>query len=176
MIITKKFDTSLGLMVVGVFNDQLCLFDFEHRNKMQGIKSRISAFLDCGFEEGEHVLFDELDKQFKAYCAGEISEFNLPLLFTGTDFQIRVWQALLDIPYGETRTYMEQTKILGNEKAIRAVARANGENCLAIVVPCHRVIGANGSLTGYAGGVKTKKWLLDHEAQHSGKTRQYSLF
>jgi len=114
----------------------------------------------------------EAIKQLQEYFDGKRKEFDLKIAPKGTEFQQRVWQELLNIPYGSTRTYLEQTKKLGDVKAIRAVASANGKNPLWIVVPCHRVIGSDGSLTGYAGGVWRKKWLLEHE---SG-TKQQSLF
>jgi len=94
----------------------------------------------------------------------------------GTDFQKSVWVALQQIPYGETRSYKQQSIALGNEKAIRAVAGANGENGIAVIIPCHRVIGENGSLIGYGGGLQRKKWLLEHERKHSGKETQLGLF
>lgn len=101
--------------------------------------------------------------QIKAYFKGELKEFNIKLNPTGTDFQKQVWLALNEIPYGETRSYLQLSKKLGNVKAIRAVAAANGKNPLWIAIPCHRVIGSDGSLTGYAGGLWRKKWLLDLE-------------
>lgn len=110
----------------------------------------------------------QLDEYFK----GERVDFELKLNPKGTDFQKTVWEELLNIPYGKTRTYLEQTKHIGDPKAIRAVASANGKNPIWIVIPCHRVIGSDGSLTGYAGGVWRKKWLLDHESP----VKQQSLF
>ncbi|MFD2568629.1 methylated-DNA--[protein]-cysteine S-methyltransferase [Pseudotenacibaculum haliotis] len=110
----------------------------------------------------------QLDEYFK----GERVNFDLKLNPKGTDFQKTVWEELLNIPYGKTRTYLEQTKHIGDPKAIRAVASANGKNPIWIVIPCHRVIGSDGSLTGYAGGVWRKKWLLDHESP----VKQQSLF
>ena len=101
--------------------------------------------------------------QLQQYFAGELKEFNLKLNPQGTDFQKRVWQTLLTIPYGKTASYMDLAKELGDPLAIRAVAAANGKNPLWILIPCHRVIGSDGSLTGYAGGLWRKKWLLDHE-------------
>lgn len=101
--------------------------------------------------------------QINEYFKGELQNFQLKLNPTGTSFQKEVWQALNEIPYGETRSYLELSKKLGNVKAIRAVASANGKNPLWIVTPCHRVIGSDGSLTGYAGGLWRKKWLLDFE-------------
>ena len=110
--------------------------------------------------------------QLNEYFEGKRLNFDLKLNPKGTDFQKKVWKGLLQIPYGKTRTYLEQSKVLGDVKAIRAVASANGKNPLWIVVPCHRVIGYDGSLTGYAGGLWRKKWLLEHE----NPTMQQSLF
>ena len=110
--------------------------------------------------------------QLQQYFAGELKEFDLKLNPRGTDFQKRVWQALLRIPYGHTTSYMDLAKELGDPLAIRAVAAANGKNPLWILVPCHRVIGSDGSLTGYAGGLWRKKWLLEHEQP----VKQQSLF
>lgn len=110
--------------------------------------------------------------QLEEYFSGERTEFDLKLNPQGTDFQKKVWKELLNIPFGKTRTYLEQTKKIGDPKAIRAVASANGKNPLWIVVPCHRVIGSDGSLTGYAGGIWRKKWLLEHESP----VKQQSLF
>lgn len=101
--------------------------------------------------------------QLKSYFSGELKHFNFKMNPSGTDFQKQVWEALNKIPYGETRSYLDLSKELGNVKAIRAVAAANGKNPLWIVTPCHRVIGSDGSLTGYAGGLWRKKWLLDFE-------------
>ena len=105
----------------------------------------------------------EVVAQLNEYFQGKRTNFDCELNPQGTDFQKRVWAALLDIPFGKTRTYLKQAKILGDVKAIRAVASANGKNPLWIIVPCHRVIGSDGSLTGYAGGLWRKKWLLEHE-------------
>lgn len=110
--------------------------------------------------------------QLNEYFEGKRNEFDLQLNPTGTDFQKKVWEALLKIPYGKTCSYLELSKTLGDPKAIRAVAAANGKNPLWIIVPCHRVIGSDGSLTGYAGGLHRKKWLLEHESP----AKQQSLF
>lgn len=111
-------------------------------------------------------------KQLREYFEGGRTEFTLNLNPKGTDFQKKVWDELLTIPFGTTTTYLKQTLALGNEKAIRAVAAANGKNPIWIIIPCHRVIGTNGSLTGYAGGLWRKKWLLEHE----NPSGQISLF
>lgn len=118
------------------------------------------------------MVLQEAVSQLVDYFDGKRTDFDFKLNPKGTEFQQKVWKALLEIPYGKTRTYLEQSKILGDVKAIRAVASANGKNPLWIVVPCHRVIGTDGSLTGYAGGLWRKKWLLEHE----NPTTQQSLF
>jgi methylated-DNA-[protein]-cysteine S-methyltransferase len=110
--------------------------------------------------------------QLEEYFKGKRASFGLTVNPKGTDFQKKVWKSLLRIPYGKTRSYLEQSKALGDIKAIRAVAAANGKNPLWIIVPCHRVIGSDGSLTGYAGGIWRKKWLLAHE----NPVKQQSLF
>lgn len=110
--------------------------------------------------------------QLEEYFNGERASFDLTVNPKGTAFQKKVWKSLLNIEYGKTRSYLEQSKALGDVKAIRAVAAANGKNPLWIVIPCHRVIGSDGSLTGYAGGIWRKKWLLNHE----NPVKQQSLF
>ena len=129
-------------------------------------------------EQQENVS-DNVPKEFRdcvhqldEYFQGKRKDFDLKLNLNGTDFQKKVWNSLLQIPYGKTTTYLDQAKALGDIKAIRAVASANGKNPLWIVIPCHRVIGSDGSLTGYAGGLWRKKWLLAHE----NPVKQTSLF
>ncbi|MBA4745452.1 MAG: methylated-DNA--[protein]-cysteine S-methyltransferase [Muricauda sp.] len=118
------------------------------------------------------VVLQDAAKQFQEYFDGDRTVFDLKLNPSGTEFQKRVWDALLKIPFGKTISYLELSKQLGDVKAIRAVASANGKNPLWIVVPCHRVIGTNGDLTGYAGGLHRKKWLLEHESP----AKQTTLF
>ncbi len=116
-------------------------------------------------------------EQLTAYFAGTRQTFDFPMTPAGTAFQQAVWRALLTVPFGTTLSYLTLSRQLGDEKAIRAVAAANGRNPLWIVVPCHRIIGSNGSLTGYAGGLWRKQWLLEHEGALPGaKTGQMSLF
>ena len=110
----------------------------------------------------------ECARELDEYFRGERSAFGVKLATAGTAFEATVWQALLAVPFGETRSYQEIANALGNPKAIRAVGRANGLNPIAIIVPCHRVIGSDGSLTGYAGELWRKRWLLDHEARIAG--------
>ena len=118
------------------------------------------------------VVLQETVSQLNDYFEGKRTAFTFKMNPSGTEFQRKVWQALLEIPFGKTMSYLELSKKLGDVKAIRAVASANGKNPLWIVVPCHRVIGTDGSLTGYAGGLWRKKWLLEHE----NPSNQQSLF
>ncbi|RXK62855.1 methylated-DNA--[protein]-cysteine S-methyltransferase [Lacibacter luteus] len=113
-------------------------------------------------------LLQKALQQLDAYFAGKLHQFDLPLRPAGTAFQQSVWNQLVQIPFAETITYLHMAKRLGNVKAIRAAASANGKNPLAIIIPCHRVVGADGKLTGYAGGLHRKQWLLEHEAKHGG--------
>lgn len=163
-------------MIIGVRDNGVCLLDFQYRKMLPTIMKRVSERVGADFTEQYHPLHDKVKEQLEEYFSGDRKEFDLPLIYSGTEFQQRVWNQLLNIPYGNTRTYMQQTLKLGDEKAIRAVAKANGENCLGIIVPCHRVVGANGSLTGYAGGLQAKKWLLEHESKYSGRARQQDMF
>ena len=143
--------------------------------KVEGDENGVSSIsvLDEGSISPEIPFeLENAVEQLNEYFEGNRTSFDFKLNPKGTEFQQRVWRGLLQIPYGKTRTYLEQSKILGDVKAIRAVASANGKNPLWIVVPCHRVIGSDGSLTGYAGGLWRKKWLLEHE----NPTAQQSLF
>ena len=112
---------------------------------------------------GDNPILSKAQRQLEEYFAGRRTDFELPITLTGTPFQKKTWQALLTIPYGETRSYSQQAQIIGNPKAVRAVGRTNGLNPIAIVVPCHRVIGKSGKLTGYAGGLEIKRFLLELE-------------
>lgn len=124
------------------------------------IDRRIQTHLQAQYVEGDSEVTDETRRQLSLYFAGELTRFDLPLLMIGTDFQKQVWNQLLRIPYGKTESYAGLSEKLGDMKAIRAVASANGANAISVVVPCHRIIGTNGSLTGYAGGLETKRRLL----------------
>ena len=158
--IAKIVGDENGVAEISVLDDELLSLDSARDDKLDLTNQQIPEYLlDC-------VI------QLKEYFNNTRKEFDLKLNPRGTDFQQSVWQELLNIPFGKTRSYLEQTKKIGDVKAIRAVASANGKNPLWIVIPCHRVIGSDGSLTGYAGGIWRKKWLLEHE---SG-VRQQSLF
>jgi len=120
--------------------------------------------------DGEHEVLDLAVRQLEEYFAGRRTEFDLPLDPVGTEFQLDVWRSLAEIPFGETRSYGQQADSIGRPTAVRAVGAANGRNPLSIVLPCHRVVGSDGKLTGFAAGLDTKSWLLDHERSVSGLT------
>lgn len=121
-------------------------------------------------EDPEHSLLREVESQLGEYFAGQRCTFDLPLEFIGTEFQRKVWSALLTIPFGETRTYAQIAEQIGDRKAVRAVGAANGRNPISIVAPCHRVIGSNGALTGFAGGLANKLYLLALEGAYPAQS------
>jgi methylated-DNA-[protein]-cysteine S-methyltransferase len=144
--------------------------------KLEGDENGLSSVTVLEKDEPESKIIPEVlvdaVYQLNEYFEGERQNFDLLINPEGTEFQKKVWISLLEIPYGKTMSYLELSKKLGDVKAIRAVASANGKNPLWIIIPCHRVIGSDGSLTGYAGGLHRKKWLLNHESP----SKQQSLF
>jgi methylated-DNA--[protein]-cysteine S-methyltransferase len=163
-IITGIYESPCGTLMLGSLADRLCLCDWhvgpEHNNRVNG---RLCRMLDAELEEGSSPVIGSAITQLDEYFAGARREFDVPLLFTGTDFQQKVWNALLAIPYGQTVSYGDMARQIGRPGAVRAVANANGANAISIFVPCHRVIGSNGTLTGYAGGLEAKEFLLKLE-------------
>jgi len=157
--------TPLGPMVAGAVKKGICLLEFADRRMLETQCQRLEKRLDAVLLPGDNPHFERLDQQLKEYFTGERKDFDLPLVLPGTPFQQQVWAALQKVSYGEIRTYKQQAALLGNPKAIRAVGRANGDNRIAIIVPCHRVVGADGKLVGYGGGIWRKEWLLRHEQE-----------
>lgn len=163
LITITRMETPLGPMLAGATQEGICLLEFTDRRMLETQLERLKKLLKAELLPGENPHFAELVRQLRAYFAGRIKTFNLPLVLPGTDFQRQVWQALRAIPYGETRSYRQQAEAIGKPAAVRAVARANGDNRIAIIIPCHRVIGADGKLTGYGGGLWRKQRLLELE-------------
>ncbi len=159
-----KINTPLGAMTCVASMEALCLLEFEDRWNLEKELVQLEELLEAKLVKGRNSVIESVDQQLQEYFHGSRKEFDVPLSTPGTAFQNRVWKALQDIPFGQTRSYKQQSIALGDVKAIRAVASANGQNRIAIIIPCHRVVGSDGSLTGYAGGVPRKKWLLDHES------------
>ena len=154
------YDYPIGCLTLAEANGSIVGLHFEESGK---------TGLLLGFEFGETELLKKAAGQLDEYFAGKRKVFDLPLVFTGTDFQKKVWAALLAIPYGETRSYGEIATSVGNSKAARAVGMANNRNPIAIFCPCHRVIGADGTLVGFGGGLPIKQYLLDLERKNSIK-------
>lgn len=136
---------------------------------VDGEDRRVPLDGERGESSRAKAVLDEAERQLTQYFNGERTEFDLPLDPAGTEFQLQAWQALQAIPFGETRSYRQQAEIMNRPSAVRAVGSANGRNPLSIIVPCHRVVGADGSLTGFAAGVEVKRFLLDHERRVSGR-------
>lgn len=159
----QYFKTPYGELIIGSFEDKLCLCDWRYRKMRESIDKRIKKGLNSDFIEESSDVIVNTKAQLTEYFADERKEFDVPLLFVGSDFQKGIWDALMQIPYGTTNTYLGLSRIIGNEKAIRAVATANGANAISIIVPCHRIIGSDGKMVGYAGGLAIKKKLLSLE-------------
>lgn len=157
------FQSPFGEILLGSFNNQLCIADWRCRKMRKQIDQRIQTALNAIYAAKEDAVLEETKKQLTQYFKQERTTFDIPLLLVGTDFQKSVWNALMEIPFGKTETYLGLSKKLENEKAIRAVAAANGANAISIIIPCHRIIGSNGDLIGYAGGLTTKMKLLELE-------------
>jgi len=149
--------------VLGSYDGKLCLCDFRYRKMRESVDSRIQRGLNASFVEQNDDVLDRTKTQLEEYFLGERSVFDIPLLLVGTDFQKSVWDALEKVEYGETATYLDLALSIGNENAVRAVGSANGANGLAIIIPCHRIIGSQGELVGYGGGLSLKKRLLELE-------------
>jgi AraC family transcriptional regulator of adaptative response/methylated-DNA-[protein]-cysteine methyltransferase len=155
-----RIPTPLGPVVVGATADALCLLEFDEPEKLQDQVDRLRDQLDAVVLPGSNPIVRQAARELDEYFAGSRQEFRVPLLMAGTPFQEAAWTALRAIPYGETRSYGDQARAIGRPRAVRAVAQANGANRIAIIIPCHRVIGADGTLTGYGGGLWRKKRLL----------------
>lgn len=164
IISVTRLETPLGLMVAAAVDEGVCLLEFADRRALETELDDLCRLLDAVVLPGPSQWFAPLAQELADWFAGRRQDFDVPLVTPGTQFQQAVWQELRRIPYEETRSYAAQATALGKPQAVRAVAHANGCNRLAILIPCHRVIGADGRLTGYSGGVWRKQWLLDLEA------------
>jgi methylated-DNA-[protein]-cysteine S-methyltransferase len=165
-----SMDSPLGKLVLESDGYAIISVHIEVKGeKLQDLSSNLAGHL-------LPVCLESCKMQLGEYFEGSREQFDLPLDPKGTPFQKRVWTFLQQIPFGQTISYLELAKRLGDHKVIRAAGTANGKNPIAIIIPCHRVIGSNGHLVGYAGGLENKKWLLDHEQKYSGGTIQLSIF
>lgn len=163
IIKTRRYESPCGTLLLGSFDDKLCLCDWQVEKHRNHVDRRLKRVLNAEFEDGTSDVIEEAVTQLDEFFAKKRQAFSIPLLFVGTDFQKTVWRELLTIPYGETISYRDMARRIGMPKAVRAVANANGANAISIFAPCHRVIGSDGSLTGYGGGLTAKKMLLELE-------------
>ena len=168
MITYSIVKSPIGEIVAGTTTRGVCLFEFADRGGFERIHARILKRYGMEMTAGRNSLLSDIEKQAGEYFAGERSGFDLPLDQKGSEFERSVWNELMKIPAGATRSYGEIAKLLGRPGAARAVGRANGANYIAIIVPCHRVIQEDGSLCGYGGGLWRKQYLLDLEKRSTG--------
>jgi len=159
-----EFPTPIGTLCAGATDQGICLLDFTDKNRGEAECKDLCKKLSAVIQSGSNPYLDQVKTELSEYFSGDRRQFSVPLHTPGTDFQRSVWRVLQDIPYSETRSYKQQAAALNNPGAIRAVASANGRNRVSIIIPCHRVIGSDGQLVGYGGGLDRKKWLLDFEA------------
>jgi AraC family transcriptional regulator, regulatory protein of adaptative response / methylated-DNA-[protein]-cysteine methyltransferase len=168
-ILKTEIETPLGQMYACSTQKGICLLEFIDRRRLETEFKELTRYFDAEIVTGESPYFLELRRELNEYFEGKLQKFTIPIDATGTIFQIKVWEQLLKIPYGQTVSYKTQAEVMGKPEAIRAVANANGHNRISIIIPCHRVIGEDGSLTGYGGGLSRKRWLLEHERKHSNE-------
>lgn len=164
LILISRTETPLGPMFVAATEKGVCLLEFVDRRMLETELKDLQRLLKAQIITGENEHVIRAKKELGEYFSSKRISFEVSLDTPGTDFQQQVWDQLLTIPFGQTRSYQEQAVRIGNPKAVRAVASANGHNRISIMVPCHRVIGKDGQLTGYGGGLERKRWLLDHES------------
>jgi AraC family transcriptional regulator of adaptative response/methylated-DNA-[protein]-cysteine methyltransferase len=162
-IITAWVETPLGPMVAAATADGICFLEFTDRRMLEAQFKTLHRIFNSAVVPGRNAHLEQLKNELSGYFAGKIKRFSVPLIYPGTSFQQRVWSALLQIPYGETRSYEDIARSVGSPRAVRAVGQTNGLNRIAIVIPCHRVVNKSGELGGYGGGLWRKRFLLDLE-------------
>lgn len=164
----KRIETPLGTMLACATSEGVCLLEFTDRKMLETELKAIAKRLNATIIQGNNPHFDTLETQLTEYFSGSRKAFSVPLHTPGSAFHNKVWAALQLIPYGQTKSYKEQAILIGSPESVRAVANANGMNRISILIPCHRVIGSDGQLTGYGGGLWRKKYLLDLEEKYIG--------
>ncbi len=163
-----KIETELGEMFSLSSEEYLYLLEFNDTHKKEKKLIRFKKFFGVDFIESENEITAKVKEEIELYFSGNLFQFTVPIKLFGTDFQKKVWKELMKIPYGQTISYKELAFRVGNEKAYRAVANANGANSIPIIIPCHRVINKNGNMGGFSAGIHRKKWLLEHERKCKG--------
>lgn len=168
-IVAAWLESPIGPLVVGATNEGVCLLEFTDRRMLETQFATLRRRFDCAIVPGENQHLDQLRDELADYFEGKLREFSVPLVYPGTPFERRVWDGLLRIPYGETRSYDDLARAIGCPNGPRAVGGANGRNRIAIVIPCHRVVNKSGELGGYGGGLWRKRFLLDLEQSKAGQ-------
>jgi AraC family transcriptional regulator of adaptative response/methylated-DNA-[protein]-cysteine methyltransferase len=166
-VVMSWVESPLGPLLAGANDKGACLLEFSDRRMLEAQMKALRKYFRCPIVPGEHPHLVALKQQLQAYFEGRLRKFTVPLDYPGSEFQTKVWNALLEIPYGETRSYEDLAKTLGSVKAVRAVGHANGLNRIAVVIPCHRVVNKDGKLGGYGGGLWRKQYLLDLERRQA---------
>ncbi|MDR2204816.1 MAG: methylated-DNA--[protein]-cysteine S-methyltransferase [Flavobacteriaceae bacterium] len=172
IIHSKKIETPIGTMIACACETGICMLEFTDRKTLSKELNDISKHFKAEIVQGENSHIKTLEQELTEYFSGKRRDFSVSVTTVGTDFQKKIWKILQKIPYGKTKSYLQQADIFGNPKAVRAVANANGANKISIVIPCHRVIGSNGTLTGYGGGLWRKQKLLELEKEAVSKARR----
>ncbi len=162
-VVTTTLDSPVGPLLAGATDDGICLLEFAEPMRREAQLAALRRQFGDAVEPGRHEYTDQLAEELAEYFGGTRQQFTVPLVLAGTPFQRRVWEQLLTIPYGETRCYEDVARAIGVRTGSRAVGSANGQNRIAIVIPCHRVIAKGGGLGGYGGGLDRKQFLLDLE-------------
>ena len=160
-----NYHSPCGEMILGSFDGKLCLCNWADGRRRASVDQRLQRSLKAEYVGGSSDVIQMAKRQLDEYFLHQRREFDIPLLFVGTDFQKKVWNELLKIPYGKTISYGDLAKRIGMPNAVRAVANANAVNAISIIAPCHRVIGSDGTLTGYGGGLERKRFLLELESR-----------
>ncbi|HHH50584.1 MAG TPA: bifunctional transcriptional activator/DNA repair protein Ada [Saprospiraceae bacterium] len=175
LINVLRFSSPIGSIIACATEKGVCFLGFVGQKRLEAQFSALQKHLNAIILPGKNPHLSQVKQEINEYFAGERKDFSVALDIIGTDFRKQVWQSLLQIPYGKTVSYKAQALAINNIKAVRAVASANGANKISLIIPCHRVIGSNGSLTGYAGGLQKKQWLLNFEKENSNQPVQQVL-
>jgi methylated-DNA-[protein]-cysteine S-methyltransferase len=164
------YKSTIGDLILGSFKDKICMVDFRYRRMRATVDKRLQVGLNAEYIEKDSNIIKTLILQIDEFLKGNRKKFDIDIITIGTDFQKKVWNELLKIEYGETTSYLDLAKRINNDKAVRAVASANGANSIGLIIPCHRVIESNGGLGGYAGGISIKKRILKMEIENTPLT------
>jgi AraC family transcriptional regulator of adaptative response/methylated-DNA-[protein]-cysteine methyltransferase len=176
LLLQGKIQTPIGPMIAMASDDALSLLEFDDRPALPPEVEELEERYGYTIEPGRNAVLDQIEVELKAYFAGKLTQFETPLVLPGMPFQLEIWSKLQEIPYGQTCTYGEMARAIGKPSSGRAVGAANGQNRVAVVVPCHRVIGADGSLAGYGGGQRRKRYLLDLEHRVFASMADWPVF